>query len=81
MLFKIILAGILGATLCVGAATIQKRPRLLGVAHMALYVSDLEKTRGFYHDFLGFQEPYDLKNADGSLSLRSEEHTSELQSQ
>ena len=51
------------------AATAPKRPPLLGVAHMALYVSDIEKTRGFYHDFLGFQEPYDLKNADGSLSM------------
>lgn len=36
---------------------------------MALYVSDIEKARGFYRDWLGFQEPYDLKNADGSLSM------------
>ncbi len=66
---NIIFACLLCATLCAFAATIQKRPRLLGVAHMALYVSDIEKTRGFYHDFLGFQESYDLKNADGSLSM------------
>lgn len=46
-----------------------RRPRLSGVAHMALFVSDIEKARGFYRDFLGFQEPYDLKNADGTLSL------------
>ncbi len=46
-----------------------RRPRLLGVAHMAVFVSDIDKARGFYRDFLGFQEPYDLKNADGSLSL------------
>jgi catechol 2,3-dioxygenase-like lactoylglutathione lyase family enzyme len=69
MVSKILLAVLLGATLCIGAATVQKRPRLLGVAHMALYVSDIEKTRGFYRDWLGFQEPYDLKNADGSLSM------------
>ena len=56
-------------TLCSLAARQPKRPRLLGVAHMALFVSDIEKTRGFYHDFLGFQEPYDLKNTDGSLSM------------
>lgn len=46
-----------------------KRPRLLGVAHMALGVSDIEKSRAFYKDFLGFDEPFDLKNNDGSLSL------------
>ncbi|MDX2032429.1 MAG: VOC family protein [Blastocatellia bacterium] len=46
-----------------------KRPRLQGVAHMAVYVSDVEKARGFYRDFLGYQEPYELKNADGSLSM------------
>jgi lactoylglutathione lyase len=45
------------------------RPKLSGVAHMALLVSDIEKSRGFYRDFLGFEEPYRLDNADGSLSM------------
>ena len=45
------------------------RPRLTGVAHMAIYVHDIEKTRAFYHDFLGYDEPYHLDNADGSLSM------------
>jgi len=49
-----------------GAAQQPPRPRILGVAHMALYVSDLEKARAFYKDFLGFAEPYALKNSDGS---------------
>src|SRR5499427_2379410 len=43
-----------------------KRPRLLGVAHMALFVSDLQKSRAFYEGFLGYQEPYALKREDGS---------------
>lgn len=43
-----------------------KRPRILGVAHMALFVSDLQKARAFYEDFLGYQEPYVLKREDGS---------------
>jgi catechol 2,3-dioxygenase-like lactoylglutathione lyase family enzyme len=44
-----------------------KRPKVLGVAHVALYVSDLAKTRTFYKDFLGFdEEPYTLKKSDGS---------------
>ncbi len=43
-----------------------KRPHILGVAHMAVYVSDLQKARAFYKDFLGYEEPYVLKREDGS---------------
>src|SRR5437763_1452044 len=43
-----------------------KRPRILGVAHVALFVSDLAKARAFYEDFLGYGEPYVLKRDDGS---------------
>ncbi|MFN7927737.1 MAG: VOC family protein [Blastocatellia bacterium] len=47
-----------------------KAPTFIGRgALLALYVSDIEKARGFYRDWLGFQEPYELKNTDGSLSL------------
>ncbi|HWX54718.1 MAG TPA: VOC family protein [Verrucomicrobiae bacterium] len=42
------------------------RPRILGISHMALYVSDLQKARAFYKDFLGYEEPYTLKREDGS---------------
>src|SRR6266850_5253666 len=48
------------------AAVEVKRPRVLGVAHMALFVSDLQKARAFYEDFLGYREPYVLKREDGS---------------
>jgi lactoylglutathione lyase len=57
------------ALLIAGAPAAQpdvKRPRVLGVAHMALYVSDLGKSRSFYKDFLGFAEPFSLKRDDGS---------------
>src|SRR5215471_7813280 len=43
-----------------------KRPRLLGLAHVALFVSDLQKARAFYEDLLGYQEPYVLKGDNGS---------------
>jgi catechol 2,3-dioxygenase-like lactoylglutathione lyase family enzyme len=43
-----------------------RRPRLLGLSHMALFVSDLKKARAFYEDFLGYQEPYVLKREDGT---------------
>lgn len=46
-----------------------KRPRILGVAHIALFTTDLAKSRGFYEDFLGFQEPFTLKREDGSVRI------------
>jgi lactoylglutathione lyase len=45
------------------------RPHIIGLSHMALYAHDLNKTRAFYKDFLGFAEPYSLTNKDGSLHL------------
>jgi lactoylglutathione lyase len=45
------------------------RPRILGVAHIAIFAHDFEKSRAFYRDFFGFEEPYSLKNPDGSPSM------------
>lgn len=63
-------------TFCLGLVTLNalflqapQRPRISGVAHMALAVSDIEKARTFYRDFMGFAEPYHLSNSDGSLSM------------
>jgi catechol 2,3-dioxygenase-like lactoylglutathione lyase family enzyme len=42
------------------------RPKILGVAHMALFERDLDKARHFYKDFLGFAEPYKLTRKDGT---------------
>jgi lactoylglutathione lyase len=42
-----------------------KRPKVLGVAHMAFVVSDLQKSRAFYGDYLGFHELYAFKGKDG----------------
>ena len=57
------------ATLCVvltaaGFAQEIARPKVLGVAHLAVYVKDLAKTRQFYEDFLGYGEPFTLPNKD-----------------
>jgi catechol 2,3-dioxygenase-like lactoylglutathione lyase family enzyme len=46
-----------------------KRPKILGIAHMAFYVSTLPRTLAYYKDFLGFAEPYDLRNADGTVRI------------
>jgi len=55
--------------LALRGATPTTRPHIVGLSHIALYVHDLEKSRAFYKDFLGFAEPYSLKNDDGSIHL------------
>ena len=51
------------------AAPPQERPRITGVAHIALFVHDIEKSREFYTGLLGYKEVFKLDNTDGSLSL------------
>ena len=46
-----------------------KRPPITGVAHISLFVHDIEKSRHFYKDFLGYDEPFKLDKPDGSLAL------------
>lgn len=65
MKYKILVLLLAGATWIHA----QPRPKILGISHMAVLVSDVEKSRAFYKDFLGYQEPFDLKNPDGSLAL------------
>lgn len=60
---------LLFATPLAGKTREVQRPRILGIAHMALYVSDLDKARTFYEDFLGFQETFTLKRDDGSVRI------------
>ena len=64
---KLLIPIILAAT-AVQAQT-PPRPRITGVSHIALYVHDIEKSRAFYKDFLGFGEPFKLDKPDGSLSM------------
>jgi len=51
------------------AAQGPQRPHIVGVSHIAIYAHDYEKSRAFYGQFLGFQEPYSLQNADGTPSM------------
>ena len=55
------------AHLCGADATAPVRPRILGVAQVAVYVHDIGTARKFYRDFLGFEEALALTNPDGSL--------------
>jgi lactoylglutathione lyase len=46
-----------------------QRPHITGVSHIGVFAHDYEKSRAFYGQFLGFEEPYSLKNPDGSPSM------------
>jgi lactoylglutathione lyase len=53
------------------AQTSTKRPHIFGIAHVAVYVSDLGKSRAFYKNFLGFDEAFSLKRPDGTERIVS----------
>lgn len=46
-----------------------KRPKITGVAHIAIFAKDVEASRAFYHGLLGYDEAFWLTQPDGSLSL------------
>jgi catechol 2,3-dioxygenase-like lactoylglutathione lyase family enzyme len=50
-------------------ATTPQRPLILGVAHIAFQVSDLTKARAFYGELLGYDEAFQIRNADNALAL------------
>src|SRR3979490_1620270 len=67
-MMKFIAASLLCFPLAVGADT-PKRPKILGIPPIPLFVHDVDKSRQFYKDFLGYGEPFKLDKPDGSLSL------------
>ena len=67
-MMKFLTVSVLCVTLA-AAADEPKRPKITGIGHIALFVHDIEKSRQFYKDFLGYGEPFKLDNPDGSLSL------------
>jgi catechol 2,3-dioxygenase-like lactoylglutathione lyase family enzyme len=64
--FTVLLAGISSAAQDAAAPA---RPPIIGVAHIGLKTDDMSAARQFYTGLLGFQEPFSLNKADGSLML------------
>lgn len=64
-------SGVTLAVLTVLAAGLQAqpRPKITGVAHIAIYTKDVAAARAYYTGYLGYEEAYKLDNADGSLAL------------
>ncbi len=46
-----------------------RRPGITGVSHVALWVRDLGRSRAFYKEYLGFDEPYTLNDKAGGVLL------------
>lgn len=46
-----------------------KRPKITGVAHAAFFTKDIENSRQFFKDYLGYAEPIVLTNNDGEIAL------------
>ena len=46
-----------------------RRPRITGLSHVALWVRDLDRSRAFYRGYLGFEEPYTLKDTSGRVLI------------
>src|ERR1035437_9527743 len=62
------LASVPGASRAEGTPE-PKRARITGVSHVALWVTDLDRSRAFYKGYLGFDEPYTLNNKSGGVLL------------
>ena len=66
---RLLVTGFLGPFFVAAVVLAQPvRPHILGVAHISILVSDLDRARSFYKGFLGFGEAFSLDRADGSIS-------------
>jgi catechol 2,3-dioxygenase-like lactoylglutathione lyase family enzyme len=52
------------ATMTLHGQQAVQRPRITGISHVAYFVSDLPRAVAFWHDFLGYDEPYTLPKLD-----------------
>jgi catechol 2,3-dioxygenase-like lactoylglutathione lyase family enzyme len=54
---------------CSGAPAADGRPPICNLAHYAFRVTDLQKAKVFYGDFLGLQQPFAAPQTDGGVSV------------
>ena len=60
---------LLSASCTFAQSAAPQRPKITGISHVGYFVSDLPKSISFWHDFLGFDEAYNL-NKPGSQDVR-----------
>lgn len=46
-----------------------ERPKILGVAHAAFFTEDLDSSRRFFKEFLGFDEPIVMPGKEGGIAF------------
>jgi len=46
-----------------------QRPKITGVAHAAFFTKDIDNTRQFFKDYMGYNEPVVLKDANDNIAL------------
>src|SRR5947209_9602672 len=51
------------------AAETPRTFRLPSLYHVGFWVRDIAKARAFYHEFLGYEEPYELRRPNGDLQM------------
>src|SRR5436305_15264392 len=64
----LLLSGMLLA-LCASGAPPAREFHIPALYHVGYWVRDIAKARSFYHDYLGFEEPYALNYATGKLQM------------
>ena len=57
---------VLGLAANVARAADAPAPAITGIAHIGYYVTDMAKARAYYEGFLGFQEAFAVKDANGA---------------
>jgi catechol 2,3-dioxygenase-like lactoylglutathione lyase family enzyme len=66
---RLILLGILTCTRLWSAESTPRDFHVRALYHVGYWVRDIAKARAFYHDYLGFAEPYSLNYATGKLQM------------
>jgi catechol 2,3-dioxygenase-like lactoylglutathione lyase family enzyme len=71
-MFRLIVCIIVLGLGAVARASVEAPPRgfhLPSLYHVGFWVHDIAKARAFYHDYLGYAEPYELRRPNGDLQM------------
>src|SRR5579859_1013462 len=68
---RLLFIALIATSLSAQVKTNVQRPRILGISHVAIFVSDIGKARSFYKGVLGFDEPFSLRHPDGTEWMTS----------
>ena len=67
--FLFVLLAIFGCRQGFAAEAAPREFHLSSLYHVGFWVHDIAKSRAFYKDFLGYEEPYELRRPNGDLQM------------